>query len=490
MKNEGQKIISRVGIYGAGRLIRGLSSFLMLPIYTRFLSPADYGTIELLNMAIDFAAMLFGARITVGMFRFYQQEKDPQNKKKVITTSLYITTLLNTLCIITLALFSTQLSQLLFGEEGYTLAFSLFSLTLLLGAVSEVGMGYLRILDRPYIYVGLSLVRLLLQLGLNIYFIVIQELTFMGVIYSAVISSATMAIGLSTYILAKNGLKANWELIKPMIIFSLPIILASLAMFFIAFGDRYLLRIYHSIEVIGIYALAYKFGTILFDLIWSPFMTYWESKQYDYTENPEGKKQIAATFRYMSIVLIFAAIGISIFSKEVIYIMADPSFHNATSMVPFITFAYLFQAWSDYHRIGLLHTGKTKYIAYSTYITAGIIAILYFLLIPAYGAYGAAIATAIAMFCRFYLTYYWSQRALFIPYKLASTYTLLLIAIISTFAIVTLDVSVMNFFIKLFLYLTLIIGIFYSPFIEQNVRDQIISVLNQFRNKFTFLSRQ
>ena len=290
METDSGKMLNRTAIYGFGGLLRGLTSFLMLPIYTRFLTPSDYGTIELLNIAIDMAAMLFGARITAGMFRFYQMESHPDNKHKVITTSLYTTGMLNGLCILFIVLFSTQISQLVFGAEGYAYALSLFSLTLLFAAVGEVGMGYLRIEDRPYVYVGLSILKLAFQLSLNIYFVVYKEMAFMGVIYSALISGVIMFSGLGIYIFSKTGYAANWKLVRPMITFSMPIIFSSYAMFFIAFGDRYLLRIYHDINTVGIYALAYKFGAIYFSLIWAPFMTYWESKQYEFTKTEEGKK--------------------------------------------------------------------------------------------------------------------------------------------------------------------------------------------------------
>ncbi|RME28056.1 MAG: lipopolysaccharide biosynthesis protein, partial [Candidatus Zixiibacteriota bacterium] len=68
-------MLKQSSVYMAGQLLSRLISFIMLPIYTRFLTPADYGILELLSMTVDIVAMLAGAGISAALLRFYSEKE-------------------------------------------------------------------------------------------------------------------------------------------------------------------------------------------------------------------------------------------------------------------------------------------------------------------------------------------------------------------------------------------------------------------------------
>ena len=74
MTQTSKKLISHGTVYFIGNILRYAISFVMLPIYTRFLTPADYGILELLSMVIDFSGIIFGLRVGQAIFRFYLEE--------------------------------------------------------------------------------------------------------------------------------------------------------------------------------------------------------------------------------------------------------------------------------------------------------------------------------------------------------------------------------------------------------------------------------
>ncbi len=461
--------------------MRGLASFLMLPIYTQYLAPSDYGTIEILNMIVDLAALLFGARITAGIFRFHSRAEGITEKRKVITTSIYITTLLNALCVTSLILFSSTLADLTFGSSDYQSALAVFSVSLIFASFNEVCLAYIRILDRPYLFVLISFIRLMLQLGLNIYFIVFLDMTYWGVVYSTIIAGFVTAIILGIFTFGKVGLAANLTLIKPMIDFTIPIILSSIALFLISFGDRYVIRLYHGLDQVGLYALAYKFGQLLFRFIWSPFMTYWEPKQYDLLKAADGKEKVASVFRNINALFLFSALCISLICWEIIYVMADPAYYDAAPIAPFIVYAFVFQGWTGYCRLGLLSTGKTSFIAYSSYATLIIALALYFLLIPSFGALGAGMATVLSVYIRYLMILYWSQKQLTIPYSHKYNYILIALSIAIITAFQSLEISIYTAAIKAFVLIAVAAILFWSPMVEQPVRSEIIMAI---RSKF------
>ena len=85
-KQGGQlkKTAKHSAIYAIGTMFRRLTGLVMLPIYTRSLTPADYGVVELLSMAIEIAGILIGLRISQAMFRYYILAETDNEKDKIL----------------------------------------------------------------------------------------------------------------------------------------------------------------------------------------------------------------------------------------------------------------------------------------------------------------------------------------------------------------------------------------------------------------------
>jgi O-antigen/teichoic acid export membrane protein len=91
MSSSTQRIVKHSTIYAIGNILRQIASFIMLPIYTHFLSPADYGVVGLLTFAMSIAEAFFGARLGEAMPKYYFQEGTPRRKNAVISTAFIIT---------------------------------------------------------------------------------------------------------------------------------------------------------------------------------------------------------------------------------------------------------------------------------------------------------------------------------------------------------------------------------------------------------------
>ena len=402
MGAESKKTVGHAGIYALGNILRNAVSFIMLPIYTRYLTPSDYGVIELLSMLIDFVSIILGMRLGEAIFRFYSTTTSDSDQKTVISTSLFLSVLLNGIGAVVVILFSRPLAHLLFGDYAYAEFVKLFSLTLLLQAFIEVPLIYIRAQQRPWLFIGFSLFKLALQLGLNIYFIVVKGLLIEGVIYSALISGGIMATLLMAYTLSTVGVRLSYRMSMNLVRFSVPLMLASVGSFYLTFGDRYFLRVFGDLEDVGIYALGYKFGFILIVLMWDPFEKIWATQRYVVYKRPDAKNIFQRTFVFVSILMLSAALGISLFVKDLLYIMSDPAFHEAHAIVPIILVAYIFQAWTNYCYFGLLLNRKTIQITYGSAVAVAVITVAYLTLIPLFGVYGAAWATVIGFVARLF----------------------------------------------------------------------------------------
>ncbi len=412
-EGSGKKIISHSKIYLAGNILQRCVSFVMLPIYTRFLTPSDYGVLELLSMVLDFVGVILGLRIGQAIFRYFAEYDNTKDKNEVISTALWLVAALNLFGVSLIAVSANPLASLVFGDTGQASNLLLFSLTLLMQGFIEIPLAYIRAQQRPGLFVSFSIAKLALQLGLNIFFVVYMQLHVEGVIYSSIISSMIMGTMLGLYTLRDCGICFSREKARQLVSFSLPLMATGLIAFYITFGDRYFLRLYGGgLAEVGVYSLGYKFGFLLIFLIVTPFASIWDSEKYNIAKKENAQQTFQNVFTIYTTVVILVCIVISLFVKDLLRIMSAPEFWGAAKIVPVILGGYLANAVLQYVNFGVLLRNRTIEITYGTLIAAVVISIGYLFLIPRYGGMGAAWATLFAFASRTCWVY-WRAKSLF-----------------------------------------------------------------------------
>lgn len=480
MHTQNKRMVSHTTIYLFGDILRYSVSLIMLPIYTRYLTTADYGVIELLSMLVDFASIIFAARVAQSVFRYYCTASTDEEKNCIISSALIMDFTFNGFGVLAVAAFSAPLAVAIFSDATYAHYILLIAISMLMLPLTEVPLTHIRAEQKPWLFFGFSLTKLILQVSLNIYLVIWMEMHVEGVLYSGVISSAVMGLILSGYSLSKTGIHARIETCKKLMIFSLPLKLATIGSFYLTFGDRYILNIYRELSEVGIYALGYKFGFIFTLLAWTPFEKMWDSERYVIHENPDAKLIYQRIFLYISLVLILLGLCISIYSRDLLKIMSAPAFWDAYKVVPVIILAYIFQAWSKYCSFGLLLHHRTMQIAYAELIASGAITVAYFTLIPAYGMHGAAWATVIGFVIRFY----WTNRKATQLYDMGLPWRKVILTALLALAFYSLSFTLNNslllsIFLRTILVTLFIAAFFLLPILSRNEKNEIIAKCRQ-----------
>lgn len=408
--SQAKQIVQKSSTYALGNILRGLASFIMLPVYTRYLAPADYGVIELISVALDLTLLLLGARVAVGIFKYYSDAESPSEKNKVIATALALMLGVHLLAVAVIAVFNRPISLMLDAAPDFGTALAVYSLSAVFAAANEVFFSYLKILDRAFTYVAVNMLKLVLQLGLNIWLIVYLDMTYWGIIWSAVISSLVLTAIFSVWFLPTTGFNVSKYYAKKLVQFSAPIILASLAMYYIMFSSRYYLQYFDDVNAVGIYALANKFGMIIFSLVAAPFSEYWSARQFDMAKTPDSHKLFGQVFFYLALIMLGAATGLLALIKDFIHLSATQPYWPALPLVPWLVGSYVLQAWGDYFRFGCFYKAQNRYITYASIATVVIVTILYLYWIPQQGALGAAKAMFFASLVRFATIYFFGQK--------------------------------------------------------------------------------
>lgn len=390
MSSHLKKAAKHSAIYAVGTVLRRITGLVMLPIYTRYLTPADYGAIELIIMAVELASILVGLRISQAMFRYYILAEDEQEKHSIVSTVM-LTIIATSMAGALILNFSAEhLTQLIFGDTKYVLELQLFALTIISNAISAVGLSYLRARQMPVLFVSIGLATLIIQVALNILFVVMMEMHVIGVAYSALISSSIVAFGLVLYVFKNVGIHYSTELARKIVKFVTPLIVASLGAFYVAYADKYLLRVFGSLTEVGLYTLALRVSSVL-GTAFEAFNMSWGADRFEIVKRDNAKQIYEQVFRFMSAVIIIAGAGLALFANDFFRVMTNPEFYSAGYIVPILVLAVIARIYTYFCNFGALYGDKTRIMAEASWIKVVVASVGYVLLIPVMGVFGAAI---------------------------------------------------------------------------------------------------
>jgi O-antigen/teichoic acid export membrane protein len=139
--------------------------------------------------------------------------------------------------------------------------------------------------------------------------------------------------------------------------------------------------------------------------------------------------------------MVTTAVGITVFVRPVLRLMSDAAFWPAAVIVPVVVAAYVVQSWSGVVQFGINVSERTRYVTYAMWISVVVILVLYVLLIPPFGAMGAAVATLLAFVVRFALLYRFSQRLWPVTYRWVAHMKLVVSASLVTWAAFAVDLG-------------------------------------------------
>ena len=403
-------ILFHTGVYGAGNLLRAASSLLLLPLYTRYLSPADYGLVELLNIVVDLTALATGMRIGAALFKFHSDAATEAARQRVIATLFSLLVLSSLAGVLILLALSGPLAGWLGAPPGFTVALRCLAFNLVLTSINETYFAWLRVKDRSTEFVVGSVGRYLLQVALNIAFIAYLDFGYWGIIWATLISQGLMAACSCVRMRRVAALQIDRALARRFVVFSAPIMLAALGTYYLNFGNRYFLKLYAGLESVGIYALAYRFGLTFLNLFWAPFSTFWAARQYDYAREPGAGRFFGEVFLAANLMLLPAAAGVAVLTPPFVRLVAAPGFWPANDIVPWLVGACVLWCWTDFFRFGMLRSARTGFIAIAEVATVLLITLLLVILVPRHGAVGAAQATFAAYALRLACTVLVSRK--------------------------------------------------------------------------------
>ena len=414
--NPLKKLASQTAIYGLSSVVGRLLNYLLVPLYTRYFLPAEYGVVTELYAYVAFLVVMLTYGMETAFFRFSKKEE---------TTKVYSTTLISLLIssvvfVGLIFLNSSAISQWL-GYANHPEYIQFFALIIGMDAVASISFAKLREQDKAMRFAFIRIVNIMINIGLNLYFIVYQEY---GIAYIFIANLVASVITL--LMLFPQMISSSWvfdkKLWKKMMIYALPLLIAGLAGMTNETIDRILLK--HLLpntdmaaSELGLYGAFYKLSIIMILFI----QTFrFAAEPFFFAQEKEGnsRKIYADVLKYFTIIMAFIFLGVTIF-YDVIKGFLGSEYHDDRGflVVSILLLANLFLG--IYYNLSIWYklTEKTKYGAYLSIFGAIITLSLNFTLIPVLGFVGCAWATLVCYFSMTVASYYLGKRHFSVPYQ-------------------------------------------------------------------------
>lgn len=433
---DSHSFVKHAAVYGLAGLLVQAGGFVLLPLYTHCLTPADFGVLEVLSrMAETIGTCLMFGGLRQALLAFYQQSRHETERRQVVATML---SLLGTTIFLgggLLLALAGPLSELLnhFLHSGDTpISGGLLRLALLAVLIepfTQIPLTLLQARVESVRFVTITLSQFLLRIVLCV--VLVKYLH--GGVAGALASSAAIGLLFGVYLCTREWLRApgrpNLPQLRGLVRFALPFVPGGLCFFLLHHGDRFFLLRYRSMQEVGTYSLGYKLALAAGMFGLTPLYMVWGSQMYKVAQDDDAPAIFGAVITRILAVYLLVALALALFQDEVVRYLSGAAYAPASAVVAPVLLACFFQSAASLMDAGLYVRHRTELKLGITLATTALMLLLYAVLIPSYGSMGAAISTLLGFAFFAVCTWAVSQRVFFIRYEWSRLAALLFLTI-------------------------------------------------------------
>jgi O-antigen/teichoic acid export membrane protein len=390
------KLISNASIYVLGDVVAKGSTFFLLPLWTLYLTPADYGISETLLVYVQMLSLILAMGLHGAAGRhYYDHIDDLAAQKRYITSVSFFLILVSTIAIIVLNIWGPVLWRNLTAN---TIPFDPYVRIALWITYATQWLYIPRVLyqtrQKALSFVTVQYGEFLFTTGAMLVLVVMLRQGAYGLLMSRLLATAGLAL-IVTFFAIRDWFtpRISWHDIRSGLIFGLPIVPHLAAGWVNRSADRLILEHFVSLDELGLYNLGYMLGMVMMMLVlgingaWMPY--YYRLMK---TATNPAPTIVQVVSGYIPLVGGICLIGI-LFAGEVIFLFLPTNFHGATQYVGPVLAGYLFMGLYFFASAPLFFYSKTILLPWLTGATALLNIGLNMLFIPDFGALAAAWTT-------------------------------------------------------------------------------------------------
>lgn len=348
-------------IFGLAPILQRLAGLVLLPLYTHYLSPAQYGEIELLTIASGLIAMVCRLELRPGYIRAWIASPDTDNDAVRHALARSTGRLLGTLGLVGAALaflVSAPACRWLVGHDVAIGIRILLALGILLEVASLVPQATMQAQLRSRAMVAIGLAQFVLGAGLTVVCVTLLELGPFGVFLGGVAGQALGLVAMMA-LLRRPAAPARAAALAPLLRYSLPLLGGALLFFVVRNADRLVVARALSVPDLGEYALGWSLANLLMTMIFLPLQSSLDVWRHRLFGQTTGAVDFAEIYRVALLVMVLAAVGLNTAGLDLFVQVADARFATAVALVPALSLAVLLQVGYSIVASAFFVTGAT-----------------------------------------------------------------------------------------------------------------------------------
>lgn len=466
------KLLTNFSFYTIGNVLPKAASFLLLPIYTSYLDPSEYGIVGAMTAFSAFLAIFLTLNFERSIFRLLYDYKNKEAEKKFLGTVFIWIVIFASLIVLILFMSRNYVSKF-YNTIDFFPYFLICILKVYFNLFGNVPKIYLQVKQNAKTYLLLGIIQFIITNCSILFFVVYLNMKADGYLLGGLVSSALMLPYFLWYTSKIVSLKFDKNIFKAISKFSLPILPAVISTQLIDLSDRVFIERFLTTTDLGIYSLSYSIASVVL-IFTSAFKKAYDPYFYKIANTiiiNEAKMILKKTNTLYYLITLLLCLAISIVSKEVLTLFFNENYADAHKVVPLICIAYAVSKISGLINLSFYQNKNTKLMMYISVVCAVINIALNFLLIPIYGYYGAAYATVITYLFMLLITYYFSKGEFFIEIEFQK-----LIKVSFIFISIYYIMNIINYSTVIMLLLKAIVLIFTSLFIFYSEKKNFKSI--------------
>jgi O-antigen/teichoic acid export membrane protein len=384
-----ERLLRDGAVYALAAMVSRGVSFLLVPIYTRVLAPAQYGALELILTAGLLVTLVVALEVGQGMAREWAEQTDAAQRRALASTALTFTLLAHAAFLALALAASAPLTQALLGSPAFTAEVRAGLVFIAINAVFLQLQNQFRWDLRVRSYAAVSVLYGVLTLALGA--ALGHAYGLQGVLWGQALAAALSCAGGLVLLRGQVGLRLDARHLRRMLRFSLPLVPSGVAIFASFYVNRLILSAFASLPEVGVLGVGQRVagvGTLLIVGLQGALTPL----VYRHHHEPGVPAQLARIFEGFVAAALLTCMVLSVFARELIGWLAAPGFGGAASLLPWLAPAALLSQMYIFAP-GIAIARKTSWQLMLTSLSAVLAVGLSLLLIPSWGASGAAVAS-------------------------------------------------------------------------------------------------
>jgi O-antigen/teichoic acid export membrane protein len=399
--------------YTASSILSKLIAVLLLPLYTAYLTPSDYGAAEVMIVAVIASSIVIRLGVIEALLRFYYlEDEDPDRVVGTGFASLLWTT---TAGAATALAFAEPISEALLDRPDAELARiaigGLWVLTLY-----EYLVALLRVDERARAYFAFTIANTLVAIPVTVWLVVAEDQGAEGLLLGTFGAALPFLGWLLIDQRRRLSLLPDLALLRRLVRFGLPTMPAELSLYSLNFIDRIILVRLAGLAEAGLYALAIKFAQAINVLV-RGFQLAWPPLAYSIRDDDEARLTYALIVTWFMAACTFVVVGMWLLARWIVRALAAPEFFDSYEAIGLLTAGMTLYALYLVLVVVLGRTGRTEFNFPATAAATAANIGLNLALVPPLGIVGAGLALVASYLVVLALMYGFTQRLFPVPYE-------------------------------------------------------------------------